>query len=77
MSRVEKYYIVVGNEKICLEEDGTISITVEAYKEGEERDEPIKLILNLGDDEDDVIGFLKRIATKVALLRTQGEILGS
>ena len=71
MTRAEKYYLVLGSEKICLEEDGTISITVEAYKEGEEKDEPIKLVLNLGDEEDDIIDFLKRVTVKTALLRVK------
>ena len=67
MTRVEKYYLVTRGEKVVLEDDDTVSVIVEAYKESEE--EPVRLILNLGDDKDDIIELLKRIAIQVELLK--------
>ena len=67
MAGVEKYYIVTRGEKVLLEDDDTISVIVEAYKESEE--EPVRLILNLGDDVGDINEFLKRIAVQVELMK--------
>ena len=66
MARVEKYYVVLAGEKVVLEDD-EVSVVLEAYRENEE--EPIKLILNLGDDKDAIIELLKRIAVQVELLK--------
>ena len=67
MAGVEKYYIVTRGEKVLLEDDDEVSVVLEAYRENEE--EPIKLILNLGDDRDAIIELLKRIAVQVELLK--------
>ena len=66
MARVEKYYVVLAREKVVLEDD-EVSVVLEAYRENEE--EPIKLILNLGDDKNAIIELLKRIAMQIELLR--------
>lgn len=57
----KKYYVVPDVACVSMDDDGTVSVRLKVFDGDVDRDEPIEIVLNLGDDKESIWRFLNRI----------------